>query len=133
MHFYCTFKKTTKRRITLFGKTYTLNLKSKKSIMSLRKIINRTQPPDCLNWKLRLYTGSIALLCCDATLSPGWIVSAFRVCTSGVPVCHNTKLQADGDEFPPRFDLLLRVPAICGFTIFPIYILMWEKITKYYV
>ena len=43
-------KKTTKRRITLFGKTYTLNLKSKKSIMSLRKIINRTQPPDCLNW-----------------------------------------------------------------------------------
>jgi hypothetical protein len=39
------------KRITRFGKTFTLNLKSKSSIMSLRKIINRTQPPDCLNWE----------------------------------------------------------------------------------
>lgn len=40
------------KRISRFGKVkfYTLNLRSKSSIMKLRKTINRTQPKDCLNW-----------------------------------------------------------------------------------
>jgi len=41
------------KRLLKFGKQkfYTLDLRSKKSVLSLRKKINSSQPADCLNWE----------------------------------------------------------------------------------